>query len=98
MDHIYEEDIRPMFHMMYERLLKDMKDGNTNSVIYRHHIDFVKENTAAYGYDVYLEGTSDEQMVVDFMASMTDDYFVDLFDYLFPHSNYHIDYISYFDL
>ncbi len=97
-DHIYEEDIRPMFHMMYERLLKDMKVGNTNSVIYRHHIDFVKENTAAYGYDVYLEGTSDEQMVVDFMASMTDDYFVDLFDYLFPHSNYHIDYISYFDL
>ena len=50
-----------------------------------------------YGYDSYLENTSKEQMVVDFMASMTDDYFVDLFDYLFPDSKYHIDYISYFD-
>lgn len=96
-DHVYENDIRPMFHMMYNQLLRDMKEGKTQSVIYRHHIDFVKENTVTYGYDSYLENTSKEQMVVDFMASMTDDYFVDLFDYLFPDSKYHIDYISYFD-
>ncbi len=96
-DHVYENDIRPMFHMMYNQLLRDMKEGKTQSVIYRHHIEFVKENTVTYGYDSYLENTSKEQMVVDFMASMTDDYFVDLFDYLFPDSKYHIDYISYFD-
>lgn len=96
-DRVYENDIRPMFHMMYARLLHDMREGNTESVIYKHHIDFVKENTQTYGYDAYLESTSKEQMVVDFMASMTDDYFVDLFDYLFPDSKYHIHYISYFD-
>ena len=96
-DHVYENDIRPMFHMMYNQLLRDMKEGKTQSVISRHHIEFVKENTVTYGYDSYLENTSKEQMVVDFMASMTDDYFVDLFDYLFPDSKYHIDYISYFD-
>lgn len=96
-DHVYENDIRPMFHMMYNQLLRDMKEGKTQSVIYQHHIEFVKENTVTYGYDSYLENTSKEQMVVDFMASMTDDYFVDLFDYLFPDSKYHIDYISYFD-
>ena len=95
-DRIYDNEIRPMFHMMYDKLLRDMKDGDTSSVIYRHHIEFVKENTASYGYDVYLEKTSKEQMVVDFMASMTDDYFVDLFEYLFPNSPYHINYISYF--
>lgn len=95
-DRIYDNEIRPMFHMMYDKLLRDMKDGDTSSVIYRHHIEFVKENTASYGYDVYLEKTSKEQMVVDFMASMTDDYFVDLFEYLFPNSSYHINYISYF--
>ncbi|MBD8972451.1 MAG: HD domain-containing protein [Clostridiales bacterium] len=96
-DQVYENDIRPMFHMMYERLLRDMNEHNMSSVIYRHHIEFVKENTASYGYDTYLENTSNEQMVVDFIASMTDDYFVDLFAYLFPHSKYHIRYISYFD-
>lgn len=93
----YTEKIRPMFHMMYERLLADMKAGDTSSIIYRHHIEFVKENTASYGYDKYLEETEDEQMVVDFMASMTDDYFVDLFEYLFPGSRYKVLYVSYFE-
>lgn len=96
-DKTYAEQIRPMFHMMYERLLADMKAGDINSIIYKHHIEFVKENTAAYGYDKYLEETENEQMVVDFMASMTDDYFVDLFAYLFPGSKYKVEYVSYFE-
>lgn len=96
-DKTYEESIRPMFHSMYERLLSDLKAGNTTSVIYKHHIEFVKENAAAYGHDQYLETTEANQIVVDFMASMTDDYFVDLFAYLFPDSDYKIRYISYFE-
>lgn len=96
-DRIYEERIRPMFHLMYEQLLSDLKAGNTSSIIYKHHIDYVKENTATYGYDKYLNGTEPNQMVVDFIASMTDDYFVDLFDYLFPGSPYKVEYVSYFE-
>lgn len=94
---IYEERIRPMFHLMYEQLLSDLKAGDTSSIIYKHHIDYVKENTATYGYDKYLNETEPNQMVVDFIASMTDDYFVDLFDYLFPGSKYKIEYVSYFE-
>lgn len=96
-DRIYEERIRPMFHQMYDKLLADMRMGNQDSVIYKHHIEFVKENTAAYGYTSYLEQTEPEQMVVDFMASMTDDYFLDLFAYLFPKSPYRVEYVSYFE-
>lgn len=92
----YEENIRPMFHLMYEKLLDDLKAGDKQSIIYRHHIDFVRENTAPYGADVYMEKTEKNQIVVDFMASMTDDYFVDLFEYLFPESTYAIQYVSYF--
>lgn len=94
---IYEERIRPMFHLMYEQLLSDLKAGDTSSIIYKHHIDYVKENTATYGYDKYLNETEANQMVVDFIASMTDDYFVDLFDYLFPGNKYRIEYVSYFE-
>ena len=86
-----------MFHLMYEQLLSDLKAGDTSSIIYKHHIDYVKENTATYGYDKYLNGTEPNQMVVDFIASMTDDYFVDLFDYLFPGSPYKVEYVSYFE-
>ena len=92
----YEESIRPMFHEMYEKLLSDMKRGDKNSIIYKHHVDFVKDNTSVYGNEKYFSTTSPEQMVVDFMASMTDDYFVDLFEYMFPKSPYKINYVSYF--
>lgn len=93
----YEDNIKPMFHEMYENLLDDLKSGDKNSVIYIHHIDFVKENTQYYGCEKYLETTTPEQMVVDYMASMTDDYFLDLFSYLFPKSSYKVEYIPYFE-
>jgi len=96
-DKTYKEQIRPMFHLMYDKLLQDMKAGDTNSIIYKHHIEFVKENSVAYGCEAYLDTTTAEQMVVDFMASMTDDYFLDLFAYLFPGSPYQVEYVSYFE-
>lgn len=97
-DKTYKEQIRPMFHLMYDKLLLDMKAGDENSVIYKHHIEFVKENSAAYGCEAYLDTTTAEQMVVDYMASMTDDYFLDLFAYLFPGSPYQVEYVSYFEV
>lgn len=95
-DRVYEDNIRPMFHEMFDKLLADVKQGDSESIIYKHHVNFVKDNTSVYGYDRYFESTSPEQMVADFMASMTDDYFVDLFEYLFPKSTHKINYISYF--
>ncbi|MBE5924113.1 MAG: HD domain-containing protein [Lachnospiraceae bacterium] len=92
----YTDCIRPMFHDIYEKMLSDIKAGDKNSIIYKHHIEFVKENTTTYGCEEYLKNTTDEQMVVDFIASMTDDYFVDLHEYLFPKSKYRVEYISYF--
>jgi len=94
---IYEEEIRPMVHSVYDRLLKDYEDGNRNSVIYKHHIDFLKEDNAFYGEHSYLERTEKNQIVVDFIASMTDDYFVDLYEYLFPKNTHGVKYVSYFD-
>lgn len=96
-DQVYEQNVRPMFHEMYEKLLTDLKQGDRNSIIYRHHIDFVLENTISYGEHEYLEKSDADQIVVDFMASMTDDYFVDLYEYLFPKSSYQITYVSYFE-
>jgi len=93
----YKESIQPMFHTMYDKLLADVKSKDSNSIIYKHHIEFVKANTATYGYQTYLDTTTPEQMVVDYMASMTDDYFVDLYEYLFPDSSYKIEYVSYFE-
>ena len=44
----------------------------------------------------YME-TAPNQLVVDYIASMTDDYFVDLYHEMFPKGKYDVKYIGYFD-
>lgn len=95
-DNMYNNNIKPMFRDMYEKLLKDLKSGDKNTIIYKHHIDFVNNIRKYYPGAAYNE-EEPNQIVVDYIASMTDDYFVDLYGEMFPGSKYAIDYISYFD-
>lgn len=95
-DKEYNENIRPMFAMMYERFLKDLKEGNKSSIMYSHHIDYVNRQRGYYKVGKPYIEEEKNQIVVDYLASMTDDYFLDLFHYLFPESKYGVSYISYF--
>lgn len=89
-----EEQIKPMFERLYERFLKDLQNGNRNSLIYTQHIDFIKERGRYYGTAHYGEGEPN-QTVVDYLASMTDQYMSDLYEYLFPDAP-KVEYVSYF--
>lgn len=85
--------IKPMFIRLYDRLEKDLKEGNTSSPIFKHHIEpisqsFYKRERPYCEEDVHT-------IITDYMASMTDDYFVDLHAYLFPEEKT-IEYIGYF--
>lgn len=93
---VYEEEINPMMEEIYLRLLEDAKSHNKESVLYRHHIAYVKEMTGYYSDADYEENTPDD-IVVDYIASMTDDYFVDLYKYLFPKGKHEVKYIGYFN-
>ncbi len=89
-----DDCIEPMMEKIYYKLLSDVKEKNTSSIIYRHHINFI--NKSHYERDFPYEDTEANQIVVDFIASMTDDYFVDLFEHLFPKCEHGIKYIGYF--
>ncbi len=91
----FESSVKPMMGEIYERLLSDLLENNTDSPIYRHHIDYV--NKAHYVRAVPYEQTEPNQLVVDYIASMTDDYFIDLHRHLFPDSPHKILYKGYFD-
>ena len=91
----FDTDIKPMMAEMYERLLRDLTSQDVNSPIFTHHIRYV--NRAHYERAVPYEQTEPNQLVVDYIASMTDDYFIDLYRHLFPHSPHSIDYKGYFD-
>lgn len=92
----YSENIEPMFTDIYEKLIEDLNAHNYNSVIYTHHIQFVNEQRKYYEKLKEYEKEEPNEIVVDYIASMTDDYFIDLYHFLFPNGKYKIDYIPYF--
>lgn len=96
LEEVYHEQIHPMFELVYGRLLEDMKARDKSSVIYTHHIDYIKGLTRYYS-DFPYEECRAEDIVADYIASMTDDYFVDLYNYLFPKGKYEVKYTGYFD-
>ena len=91
---ILENTVKPMMSDVYEKLLDNLIKKDKNSPIFVHHINYV--NKAFYKREIPYEETEINQIVVDYIASMTDDYFVDLYKYLFPKSNKKIKYKGYF--
>lgn len=87
--------IQPMMEETYNQLLDDLKAGNKTSPIFTHHIDHVNKETpfrsVAYGKE------EPNQLVVDYIASMTDDYFIELHEFLFKNSPHKVRFRGYFD-
>lgn len=92
---VLDGTVRPVMQRLYERLLSDLKAGKTSSPIYRHHIDFVTSNHYAAPMP-YIE-TEPNQIVVDYLASMTDDYCTELYTFLFPDAPIDFHYHGYFE-
>lgn len=87
--------VKPMMEEIFCQLLDDLKAGNKNSPIYTHHIDYL--NQVHYTRTVPYENTEPNQIVVDYIASMTDDYFIDLHHYMYPNSTLKVEYLGYFE-
>ncbi len=93
-EEVLKNTVKPMMELAYDQLLDDLKNNVQASPIFTHHIKFV--NASHYKAIFPYEENEPNQIVVDYIASMTDDYFIDLFAYLFPKSQYKIEYKPYF--
>ena len=85
---------KPMMAEIYGQMLEDLRLQKKNSPVFAHHINYVNNQ---YKRTTPYEKTEPNQLVVDYIASMTDDYFIDLHRYLFPDSSYKVEYTGYFD-
>ncbi|MDO5448279.1 MAG: HD domain-containing protein [Clostridia bacterium] len=90
-----EPIVMPMMERMYDTLLDDVVKGKLESPIFEHHITMVENNHYRKGMDLYRDTTEPNQIVVDYIASMTDDYFIDLYAHLFGETP--IEFKGYFD-
>jgi len=87
--------IKPMMADVFGQLTEDLCHQNRRSPIYRHHIDPL--NAVHYPRAVPYEQSDPHQIVVDYIAGMTDTYFIELHRYLFPESQHRVAVKGYFD-
>ena len=92
----YDQEIRPMFNNLYEILLDQVMRQSSDSPIGKH-IGLVNTNRRYYHLPEDYQNEDPDRIVVDFMASMTDDYFIELYRHLFPQKPCHIRFVSYFE-
>lgn len=96
-DYAYDNIIKPMMFDLYEKLLSDVNEKNYDSPIFKHHVNYsILYNYYRHKERGYLKIEPNE-IVVDYIASMTDDYFIDIYSFLFPKSELGIEYKSYFE-
>jgi len=69
------QKIKEAYRLLFDSLLKEWKDREKKSVLWTHFL----HNKAKS----YIEGYSHEAHVIDYIAGMTDGYFLRLFDELF---------------
>ena len=74
-----------MFEELYARLLDDLVRGDEGSPVFKHHAASLAAKSRTVEIDEYL-ASDPNQVVVDYMASMTDSYFMALYAHLFPRS------------
>jgi dGTPase len=71
--------VERMFGMIFDTFLEDLKSGRRSSKIYENYIDgFGKDR-----WEHYSKGLTEPEIVRDFIAGMTDDYFNDTFRELY---------------
>lgn len=67
-----KEHITEMFQFLFQSLLKDLELNNKSSIIYTCFLNFK--------VDTYLQSSTNARKVLDFIAGMTDDYFLDCYN------------------
>ena len=73
----YYEIIQPLMKKLYVRLAEDVEDRNQDSPVFRHYLDDPVQSRF-YRDPGGTISASASDIVTDFIASMTDDYFIDV--------------------
>jgi dGTPase len=90
-----DSKIVPLMSVIYEHIVGALRAHDRSSPVYTHHINYV--NMAGLGRGRPYGEESPDDIAVDYIASMTDDYFVDFYNHLCPGRTADINYIGYFD-
>jgi len=89
------DTVKPMMAEIYDKMYDDLINNRKDSPIFKHHIDYINSVHPKRDEPYGLEDP--HVIVIDYIASMTDNYFIDLHRFLFPESDLSVKYMGYFE-
>lgn len=81
-----ENVVEEMFTELYERLYEQLVAGDESSPVFKHHASKLCDKSSTLTVEEYLR-EEPNQIIVDYVSSMTDSYFIALYHHLFPNSD-----------
>ena len=81
----FSAEIAELFSALYDHELEALRAGDESAAIFAHHVAPLERRLSFYGRTYDWERDLD-QTVVDFISSMTDDYFMATCAAAFPHA------------
>lgn len=81
----FGREMGELFAALYQGILDDLKAGREEAPVFRHHIRYVDQYLRHYGHTYDWQSDLD-LTVVDYISSMTDDYFMALCEHLYPYA------------
>ena len=81
----FENIVEEMFEELYQKLLDQLLAGDESSPVFKHHIANLCKNSRSILAEEYLQDEPN-QIICDYISSMTDSYFIALYQHLFPNS------------
>lgn len=88
--------VRELFGLLYEHEVAALAAGDESAAVFAHHVLPVSRHLEPYARSYDWESSPD-QTVVDFISSMTDDYFIATCEALFPEARSLFPRRGYFD-
>lgn len=92
--------IEKMVNKLFDRFIKDIENNNIKSSIYKHYLFDKIQGNSYFKDDAkcdLADGVEPCDVVIDYIASMTDDYLIDIFAHYYPNDelNDMINYVPY---
>ena len=79
----FSREVAELFALLYQHELDALARGERDAAIFAHHIEPLERHLGHYG-ERYSWHSDPEQCVCDFIAAMSDDYFMATCEALFP--------------
>ena len=81
----FGKGMEELFDQLYQSVHDDLVAGRVEAPVFRHHVRYVDQWLGHYGRSYGWQDDLD-LTTVDYISSMTDDYFMALCTHLFPES------------